>query len=200
MRSENTKLVEIFEEEVLLYIDKQLDPNRMKFWDGQVSLSPELRTVLNETLEVLNLYSAESLHDIAEPEFSKIVAAATKRRRVFGRIWNKLSGISNNENDFGINSPKIAFGSLLVVASLVMLLLTDRPNTVKQISSELLDWDAEVIHEQMQEIDGGLSLIEDENLKKYLLYEMTKDEWSRDYYMIKKDIQNLIEETEDRKL
>jgi hypothetical protein len=200
MQSDNSILIEKFESEALLYIDKLLDAEKMKYWDEQISRSSELRGALNETLKVMNIYNAQSLHDIAEPEFEKMIQKAAKRKGITRQIADKLFGFSFGDSEMRINSSKIAFGSLLVIASIVMLLLTDKPNKVKEIGNDLLDWEATSLNEQMEEIEGRISLIEDDNLKQYMLYKMTKDEWMRDYYKIENDMQKLINETENRSL
>lgn len=200
MLSDKSKLAEQFELEIWLYLDNELDDDRMKYWDDKIAKSEELRIILNETKETLNIYSAESLHDIDNPTFKDMLDKATDRRISFKSIFRRLFGFDSTEEERGLGKTKIAFGSMLAIAGLVMFLVSEKPNPVKNISSDLLDWEPETISEQLDEIDGGLTLMENNKLKQYLLYKNTQDDWSKDVLLIEKQIEDLMERTEEKSL
>ncbi|PKL90022.1 MAG: hypothetical protein CVV23_01395 [Ignavibacteriae bacterium HGW-Ignavibacteriae-2] len=200
MQSENSMLAKQFETEIWLYIDGDLKPEKIKFWDDQMESNPQLRRIFEETKELLKIYDSETLHDIDDPAFEKMLTAATRKgKRKFGGSFFNLIYTGDN-NGSGVNFSKIAFVSLIMIASIVILLLSEKPNSVKTISNELLDWEAETISSQINQIETGLSIIEDEKLEQYMLYKRTGDVWSVHVKSIRNDIEKLIKETDRRPL
>lgn len=195
MQSENSILVQQFEREIWLYLDGGLTSDKMKFWDEQIEINPQLRLLLDETIELLNIYDEKTLHDIDDPAFEKMLLKATqKRKSIFPGLLHLL-GFEGEAFRTKAIVHKIAFASLLFVAAVVILLVSDKPSSVKKISSELLDWESESISMQINEIDTGISIIEDEKLDQYMLYKRTGDVWSVNVNSMRNDIEKLINET-----
>jgi hypothetical protein len=189
MLSDKSKVIELFEHEVWLYLDNDLEDDRMEFWENQISSNAELQKILNETKQLLNIYNAEMLESLDEPVFEKIVSNVTKPS-----LFSKMKSIFGSEGEFGISLPKIALVTTLALASLIMLIMNDKPNQVKTISNELLDWDAGSITQQMDDIQTGLSMVEKDNYSRYLMLKIQNQEWDKNIYSISKDLEKLKKE------
>ncbi len=200
MLSEKSNLAQQFELEIWLYLDNELDTERMKFWEEQIERSRELKEIVNETKQVLNLYDSEALNDIDDPVFDAMVrkASANKFRPI--EFIKRLLGLPGGESEAGFNTTKLAFGSMLIIAGFALFLISGKPNQVKNISSDLLDWEGESINEQINELNGGLTLIENDKLQEYLMYKRNSDKWSQDVFRIEKQLKNLMEKTDKKSL
>ncbi|MBN1300127.1 MAG: hypothetical protein JW995_02840 [Melioribacteraceae bacterium] len=188
------------ERDIWRYIDGTMSEAEKKEWDDKIKSVDELQKLYKETIEVINIYSAGVMHEITDPEFKRMIRTATRKHYRFG---NFLSGIFNQfkiENESGINVSKIAFGSLLAVAALAVLLFSGKPNQVKKLSSDLFDWEPQSISSNIQEIENGISVMENENMREYIQYNLIEDEWGKDLFMIEKDIEKLLEETKNKSL
>ena len=196
MQHENDFLIEEFEKEVWLYLDNNLPEKRLNYWRNHLASNPALKQWLDEIQLLLTTYDELVVDDINENSFNQMINNAVNKKTLFSRI----KSLFKTESSSGGFIPKIAFGSFLVIASLIILLLSEKPNPVNKISAELLDWDDKSTSVQINNISTALSLIENNNLKEYLLYKKTRDKWSRDIYTLEKQIKNLNSEIEEKSL
>jgi len=192
MLSDRSKLGEIFEQEVWLYLSQELSEARMEFWDQQISSSVELKSILNESKQILNIYGSETLVDIDDPIFDGMISNATKPSLI-----SKMKKLFSSNDEKGISFHKVALATTLSIAALIMLLLNDKPNQVKTISNELLEWNAGSLTEQMNEIEMGISLVDKDNYKRYMLLKMKDESWNKNVFSIGKDLEKMKQELDD---
>ena len=201
MLSENKDyLIKEFENEIWLYLDGDLPESRIKFWNEKINDVPELLEILNETKQVLNIYDSSVITDVNDTAFEKMLQRATVRTSLLDRVRRFISGLNSTEDSSQSNIHKIAFGGVLVIAAMVIFMLTEKPNPVKTISADVLDWDAEIISEQLVNINNSLSGVKNDKMLEFILYKKTSDEWSRSVYTIEQRLNRLNKETDDKSL
>lgn len=120
-----------------------------------------------------------------------MILKATKKEHLF----LKIKSIFHFGNESESLPPKMAFVTSLTIMAIVILLLSQKPNPVKEISNELFDWDDKTTTMQIQSISNTIFLVDNENLRNYIIYKLSQDKWNRDIYNIKNQIQNLDKET-----
>ncbi len=196
MLSEIMKLTRQFENEVWLYLGDELDKSRREFWDKKIAELPELQKLLNESKQLQNIYNSEILNDIEDHAFDRIVAKAA-RPNLFTKMFAWVNGLFQSDNEQGISAPKMALATTLAIAAIIMLLVTDKPNQVKTISNELLDWNAGSITQQMNDIETGISLVDQDNYKRYMILKFSKEGWNKNVYSITKDLEKMKQELEE---
>lgn len=184
MQSELKILKSEFENEMWLYLDGSLPRERKEFWDKKFLEYPELKVDLMETGKVLDAYNEFSDDDILDSKFEVIVKNSTRQKK--HRLMNFLRSDDK--------TVKLAFGGTLAAASIVILLLSNKPNPVKNISSDLLDWNPENINTQLNDIGKTILFIKDEDAKKYFQEKLANDKWTRDVYNINRSIQKMKSE------
>jgi hypothetical protein len=196
----NTKhLVEQFECEVWLYLDNDLSPERMKFWNEKIIEHRELKSLLDENEKLLELYEKTPLNEFSEVRYSEIVSQAVKKKNTVSEFIQKVNPFKI-EKDRIFSPVKIAFGGAMAAAAIVILLLSNKPNPVKNLSNEILDWNSEGISEQISEMSTSISLLRDENFKDFLINKRNKEKLDRDIFTISSGIEKLKEELEDKSL
>jgi hypothetical protein len=201
MSSENMNhLINEFEKEIWLYMDGDLPESRKKFWEDKIEQVPELLNMLNETKQALNVYNSTVLTDVDDRVFEKMLNKATRSMSLLQKFKSFTARIFSSKEGNEQNIHKIAFGGILVIAAMVIFLLTEKPNPVKTISSDVLDWDATVISEQLIDINNSLSWAKDEKMREFILYKQTSDEWTRSVSTIEQRIDQLNEEIDDKSL
>jgi len=184
-------LIEEFEKEVWLFLDNNLPSERMSFWETQIRNNLVIKQKFEEIQNLISEYDAFPSEELEHTKFKAMISNATKRERLFPNLKSLFS--SNNDSESVI--PKMAFVTSLTIAAIVMLLLSQKPNPVKELSTELFEWNDEITTTQIQNISNSISLVDNENLKNYIMYNLSSDEWSRDIYSIKNQIQNLDKKT-----
>lgn len=196
----NTKhLVEQFEREVWLYLDNDLSPERIKFWNEKIIEHRELKSLLDENEKLIELYEKTPLNEFSEVRYSEIVSQAVKEKNTVSDFIQKINPLKIEKGR--IFSPvKIAFGGTMAAAAVVILLLSNKPNPIKNLSNEILDWNSEGISEQISEVSTSISKIRDENFKEFLNNKRGKEKLDRDIFTISSGIEKLKEELEDKTL
>jgi hypothetical protein len=193
----NTKrLVEQFEREVWLYLDNDLSPERMKFWNEKIIVHQELKSLLDENKKLVELYEKVSLNEFSEARYSEFVSHAVKKKNTLSDFIQKVNPFKI-EKDRMFNPVKIAFGGVMAAAAIVILLLSNKPNPVKNLSNEILDWNSEGISEQISEVSTSISKIRDENFKEFLNNKRGKEKLDRDIFTISSGIEKLKEELKE---
>ena len=176
MSSENKdNLIRDFEKEIWLYLDNDLPESRMKFWNENIESVPELLELLNETKQTLNIYDSNMISDVDDASFNKMLARATSRASFINKVKQFVPGFNTAADDSKANVHKIAFGGVLVIAAMVIFILTEKPNPVKTISSDVLDWDAETITTQLFDIQNSLIIAQDDKMREFILYKKTSE-------------------------
>lgn len=196
MLSKTKQLIEQFEREVWLYLDNDLSPERMKFWNEKIVEHKELKSLLNENRKLIKLYKNVPLSEFSEVRYSEIVSQAVKKKNTVSDFIQKINPFKIEKGR--IFSPvKIAFGGAMAAAAVVILLLSNKPNPIKNLSNEILDWNSEGISEQISEMSTSISLIRDENFKDFLINKRNKEKLDRDIFTISSGIEKLKEELKE---
>lgn len=190
MQSEIEILKTEFEDEMWLYLDNSLPPERKIFWDKKFIEFPELKNELEETTNVLNIYSKFADDDLLDSQYEAIINKSTTKKK------NWFLKFLQTED----KAVKLVFGGTLAAASIVILLLSNRPNPVKNIGADLLDWNPEKINTQISDIGNSILFLKDEEAKKYFQEKLANDKWTRDVYNINKSIQKMKNELEESSL
>lgn len=165
MQNSSRVICSMFENEGYLYIDKTLTDERIEFWRTHLRQCDYCRENLKITEEILSDSSTKLLVDLDENVFNKMVENAVKKRKYDFAKWfhrNRIRQI--------YTVGKIAFASILVIAAVVVSLLSDKPNTLKSVSKELLDWEGKEIRTELNNIGSRIQLIRNDNMEG----------WSRD--------------------
>jgi hypothetical protein len=201
MLSENkNNLIRDFEKEIWLYLDNDLPESRMNFWNDNIESVPELLELLNETKRTLNIYDSNILSDVDDETFDSMLKKATAPATLLNKLKRLLPGPTSVSDGSDANIQKIAFGGFIVIAAMVIFMMTEKPNPVKTISSDVLDWDADVITTQLSDIQNSLFLAKDDKMREFILYKETSDDWSRSVYTIEQRLNQLKKETDDASL
>ncbi len=182
-------IFEEFEKDIWLYMDNDLPNERVNYWNAQIQNCPELRRFLMETQNFLDDFSYLDDENLDELKFDEMIQEATKRERLFLKIRSFFKFSDDSESLL----PKMAFVTSLTIAAVVMLVLSQKPNPVNKISKDLLDWDDEITSTQIQNISNSISLIENDDLKNYIIYKTSHDRWNSDINNIESQIHNLDE-------
>ncbi|NOX66584.1 MAG: hypothetical protein GXO85_12555 [Chlorobi bacterium] len=188
---EDEHLIDEFEKDIWLYLDNDLPTERMNFWETQIQNNAKIGQKFNEIQRFLSDYDNYPSEKLESNKFNTMILKATKKEHLF----LKIKSIFHFDNKSESLLPKMAFVTSLTIAAIVMLLLSQKPNPIKEISTELFDWDDESTTMQIQSISNTIFLVDNENLKNYIIYKLSQDEWNRDIYNIKNQIQNLDKET-----
>ncbi len=192
------EIIKLFETEMWLFIDGSLSEDRIKFWEEKISEYPELKEMLIETNQVLEIYDKHSEVEI-DSKYYKEVIEKTISQKTLGEKVKLLFGIRSDKSANENGTLKIAFGSTLVIASIIIFMVSKTPNPVKNISAELLEWNPEEITEQIRDAQITFNFIKDEEAKKYVLEKISNDEWSSDVYQIGSKIKQMNREIEENK-
>ena len=190
MQSEIEILKAEFEKEMWLYLDNSLSSERKKFWDDKLIEFPELKIELEETTNVLNIYNEFANDDLFDSKYEAIINKSISQKQ------NKLLKFLTKED----RTVKLVFGGTLAAASIVILLLSNKPNPVKSIGADLLDWNPEKINAQLNDIGNSILFMKDDEAKKYFQEKLTNDKWTRDVYNINKSIKEMKNELNESSL
>lgn len=191
---QHKNIIETFEIEMWQYLDGNLSEERMKFWDKQINSNDKLKQMLHNQIEILDSFNDISNEDISDTLFNKMIDKATSRIGIYERV--KLLFLSNENKVI----PRLAFVSLLLIASITILILSDKPNPVNNITNIAFGWNDDSLDNNFANISTKISYLENEDLRKYYIYSRTKDEWDREIFSIDKTLNNLIDETNSKEL
>ncbi len=180
-------IIEEFEKDIWLYLDNDLPTERMNYWSNQIENKPEIRRVLAETQGFLSEYSNLADEKLDKLKFERMIRKVTYKEHMFSKLTSFFKFNNESESLF----PKLAFVTTLTIAAIVMLVLSQKPNPVNKISNDLLDWDDEITNTQIQNISNSISLIENDDLKNYIIYKTSHNKWNSDINNIKSQINNL---------
>ncbi len=181
MQNSNRIICSMFENEIYLYIDKTLTSERMEFWRSHLRQCGYCRDNLKSTEEIISAASSNLLFDLDENLFDNMLEHAVRKRRIDVVRW-----IPQNRFREIYAIGKIALASILVIAAVVVSLLSDKPNTLKSVGKELLDWEGKEIRSELNNIGSRIQLIRNDNLEG----------WSRDVNTLNNQL-NILEVKSD---
>lgn len=185
-------LIDEFDKDIWLYLDKDLPKERMIFWENQIENNAEIEFQYKEILNFLSNYNEIPVDQLDYNRFERIINISTKHEHAFSKIFSWFK----NENNSLI--PKLAFVSSLSLVAIVMLIFSQKPNPVNKISNNVFDWNDNTTTTQLQDINNSIILIENDNMKRFILYKKTNGEWNKNIYSLENQIKNLnrkIDET-----
>lgn len=143
MSFEEKNISQKFEEEIWLYLEDSLTPERKEYWDKKMTEDSSLKEFFNQTKETMNLL--DKLPETEPDEFFYKVAiekAVSKKS-----IRDKIKEFLYFEKAL---VPKLAFTFVLLVASVLLFVNSDKRNSVKTITSDVLSWNSSSIDSQIQ--------------------------------------------------
>ncbi len=199
MNDELKKLIERFEIEIWLYLDGSLNQNERKFWDKKIEQHVELRNIYEETIQTLDKYDELAEQSISDAEFASIISNLPKQesaRGFFESVTHSIDSFFSNQ----FVGFKIAAVSVLSVTALILLLTTEKPNAVKQISSDILSWQGTVLNEDINKMDNSIETLSMEEWEKFQYIQATHDEWEKSYYILNSKIEKMKNDIGDTSL
>lgn len=167
-----------FEYEMWLYIEGSLREDRMRHWGDHLASCSACREMLNETKSFLKNYDELPAEDVTDKKFDAMVSNAVNSKNIFSVLRSALNSFFAAGETESVQYLKIAFGSALAVAAIVLLLLSEKPNTVKTVTSELLDWEGTKVNTQINDLKDQIQVIGNDN-------------WSREIYSLDKKIDQM---------
>ena len=156
-------LCKIFENNLLLFIDRELPVNSFKELNLHVHECKDCSRLLNDTIDII--YTGKNIQmDLEDELWEKMIAKSVHKGR---RNYSFNEIILGDKKEKSIFYWKIAFASVLVFASITISLLTSRANPVKQVSRELLDWEGSRIEAELNTVNQSIDQLykEDWNTK-----------------------------------
>lgn len=201
MNLEKNQLFEEFERESWLYLDGDLPNARMEYWDQKLKEYPDLNNFLEEYKNVSNLFVSHNV-ELSDDKFNLMIDKTISKKTVGSRFNSLINNLfsSNMEFVFG----KIAFASLLIIGAIVISLISNNPNPVirvtENISSEILEWDAEFVDSQISKVSNLLKVTEDEEYRKYYRYKKSSSNVDKNLNLINNSIEELRAKINNKKL
>ena len=193
MKSQNKYLKDEFEKIVWSYLDKDLSADQMKYWEEKIEANPELKTIIKEIREVEDFYNSEAFEDVDENVFNSAINKATEEpaKLSVSKILNRIVFWFSDELN---TNYKLAFGSILIILSVVFFLNSKNSNPVKEIKNELFSWEGEKIGEQISQIDNDLYLMQNKQVREQISQRISNDPWDNEIYKIKARLTKLENE------
>lgn len=165
MQSNGKTLCKIFDREIFLYIDNALPVERKELLREHLKCCDSCKKLLLETENVLSIVEEITETDLNDDVFEIMINKAVKKKQ--NGYWNKLILIEKNRKEKFIHFGKISFASALVIIAVVVSLLSDKPNTIKSVGKDILDWEGENISSQMDDIKKGIEFIQSQNMNTW---------------------------------
>ncbi|HOI29164.1 MAG TPA: hypothetical protein PLZ15_05320 [Melioribacteraceae bacterium] len=159
--SNNEKMTcKMFEHDIWLYIDRTLGDEKMEFWRRHLNQCNHCREILSSTEGLISTASEKLVFDIDDSSFDRMIGKSIKSNRY--KIFPRLFGKRGRQL---ITVGKVVFASVLVVAAILISLMSDKPNSIKTVSRELLDWEGAEIRTELNDIGSRIELIKYDNLE-----------------------------------
>lgn len=201
MNQEKNQLFEDFNKESLLYMDGDLSKSRMEFWDQKLNEFPELNNILEEYKSISNRFNNQNF-DLSNEKFDFMIDKTISKKTVKTKIETIINNLFSSNIDYAFG--KISFASLLIIGAIVVSVLSDRPSPVikitENISSEILEWDAEFVDSQISKVSNLLRVTEDEEYRKYYRYKKTSSNVDKNLNQINNSIEKLKDKINNKKL
>lgn len=202
MKQDKNQLFSEFEKEVWLYLDKELPEERMQFWESQIAENHELSQYLDEYFELSKTFEEANSEGLGDRKFNLMIDNAIAKNTIISKIEYYFSNIFSTDTEFSFG--KIAFASVLIVGAIAISLLSNRSNPVvkitESINSELLEWDADFVDNQINRVGTLLKVASDDEYRKYYKYKTRSSSVEKNINLIDRDIKSLKEELNSREL
>lgn len=201
MNQEKKQLFEEFSKESLLYLDGDLPKDRIEFWKNKLLDVPELNKFLEDYRDVANIYNKQNV-ELSDDKFDLMIDNAIKRKSMSSRFANFISNLFSTNMEFAFG--KIAFTTVLIIGAIVVTIISDKPSPVikvtENISSEILDWDADFVDSQINKVGNLLKISGDEEYRKYYRYKKASSNVDKNLNLITNSIEELKTKINNKKL
>ena len=202
MNQENNQLYNQFEKEVWLFLDGDLPDDRMLFWNEKLKELPELNKIIDEYKMVSDYYDNMKEVDLSLDKYNSTIDQVINKSSLKTKFKNYFLNVFSPESEFAFG--KIAFASALIVAAVAISFLSNKPikvvNITESINTELLDWDAEFVDDQISKMGNLLRVSRDEEYRKYYMYNQSTQNIDKNLNLINSNIKTLKEEINNKKL
>lgn len=185
-----------FSDKVWLFIEKSLSDKDMLFWEKHLENCEVCTILLNESLEVTNIYEKIPVEDMPDRDFQRMINNAIQSEIVVdnSRKTMKIPERRSLLDIIGIY--RLTFGGAIVVGAIVFLLITflnnpKIPEINKGISSHLLSWDNENVSEQLSNIEDQIISLKTDDWDIYLVKKNRKEKWDNEVRSIQKQIRKM---------
>ncbi|OGV27251.1 MAG: hypothetical protein A3J84_09235 [Ignavibacteria bacterium RIFOXYA2_FULL_37_17] len=166
MNNNEKTICKDFESEVYFYIDNELPADRSVFWKDHLSNCATCRSLLEEINVIVAAAGENISEDILDSKYDKMIENAVRQKKF--SLSQLLFPAGSFREKYSV-SLKIAVVGMLAIIAFVVSLTTQRPNTVKTISRELLDWEGKKVNSQINEIKNTINLIHEDNWDKQMI-------------------------------
>lgn len=202
MNQELNHLFQEFEKEVWLFLDEDLPEDRLEFWKQKLEEIPELNNYIKDYLLISDLYNANQNIDLDSLKFNSMIDVSINTNSFWQKVKRYFTGLLSNESEFVFG--KIAFGSLLIIAAIVISIVSNQPNSIVKmtntINEKLLDWNADYVDDQIFKIGNLLKLTKDNDYRRYYKYKLTSTKVDKNINHIDANIEALKEEINNKAL
>lgn len=180
MISDGNNICIEFETEAFLYAGKELPDEKIKFWNEHLQNCSSCKRLISEIESVSRISKEELTDDILDAKFDCMIDNAVKRGR--SKFFEWLFPAGNEKGKLSV-ALKIAVVSGLTVLAIVVSLITNRPNPVKTVSNDLLDWEGKKVDMQISDVKTKLDV-------------MSEDDWDKQIMLLDKRIKKLEKESD----
>lgn len=202
MKLKKNQLFKNFEKDVFLYIDNSLPKDKIDYWNQKLKEFPELYNCIEDYQYVSKKYNEANKVDLDRDKFNIIVDNVLDRKSIWKNAELYITKLFSSESEFAFG--KIAFASALIIMAVVVSLISNRPNPVinlpKAIQSEILDWDANFVDNQIGRIEKLLKITKDEQYRKYYQYGLPASSIEKNIENINSNVTELKEEINNKEL
>ncbi len=178
MQNSNKVICEIFEMEMWLYIDKALTDEKMDFWRSHLRQCNTCKEKLGQAEELVLNASENLLVEMDNKQFDEMISVAIRKKKK-----NYIARLFERKKKKFIAVGKIVFASTLVIAAVLISLLSDKPNSVKSIGKEILEWEGGSIKAEIEKISNRINMID-------------QNDWARQMIMIDQKIKSIEKNTD----
>ena len=201
MNQEERLLFREFKKEIWLYLDKDLPSERLLYWDEKIQTNDLLKNYLADYLEIEKNYNPIAIK-LDKNKYNLMVEKAVKKQTIIQKAKEFMMTVVDIEHEFVFG--KIAFASFLILATIIISLVSDRPNSVSKITetvnSEILEWDATYLENQFDKVENLLKLAKDDSYKKYFKYGTTTSKVDKNISFIGQNINELKKDIQSKNL
>lgn len=179
MQNSSKVICEIFEMEMWLYIDKALTDEKMEFWRSHLRQCNTCKERLGKVEDLVMNASENLLVEMDDKQFDEMISVAIRKKRK-----NYIARLFERKKKKIISVGKIVFASTLVIVAVLISLLSDKPNSVKSVSKEILEWEGGSIKAEIEKISNKIKMID-------------QNDWERQMIMIDKKIESIEKSTDN---
>jgi len=185
-----------FSDKVWLFIEKSLSDKDMLFWEKHLENCEVCTILLNESLEVTNIYEKIPVEDMPDRDFQRMINNAIQSEIVVDNSRKTMKIPERRSLLDMIGIYRLTFGGAIVVGAIVFLLITflndpKIPEINKGISSHLLSWDNENVSEQLSNIEDQIISLKTDDWDIYLVKKNRKEKWDNEVRSIQKQIRKM---------